>query len=202
LSYFDNYVIDTEKKAKDFMIVKSGLLSLKNKINIYLQDFITVTYKGNDISIQEILLKKGTYVYFKGILCSMNLQNCVNQTVIFLNKDILSSKYLSSNGFNKVQLNNINVYYQGSLDIESFQPLVDFTSSNKVSLSIQDSKLYCLLPADILNEKLDLFDPILITKFNSNDTYRFIREEYYRISKLSKLLVKLEDINMTQLVKP
>jgi hypothetical protein len=200
LSYFDNYVIDTEKKVKDIMTVKLGLLSLNSKINIYQQDFITVTYKGNDISIQEILLKKGSQVYFKGILCSMDMKNCTNQTIIFFNQDILSAKYLSSKGFKMTNLNNVNVYYQESFDLETFKPFVDFTSQNAVSLSIQDGKLYYLFPAEMMNEKLDLFDPILITKFNSNETYRYIRNEYYRIGKLSRLLLKLEEINISNLV--
>lgn len=199
LSYFDNYVINTEKRSQFIKLKDSGFISNRWKINIDSEDFITLTFKGNKIYVQEVLVKQGKKILFKGVLCSLDLKRIVNQNLIIINKTNNNLfKYLTLDDLRTLTIKDINVFYRDSFDEELTRPFIDFVSNNHVALSIQNDKLHCLFPSDriVIDEKMEMFEPILTTKFNSNDTFRFIRDEYSRISKISRLLLKLEEINM------
>ncbi|MFZ0281003.1 MAG: hypothetical protein WAL29_05095 [Bacteroidales bacterium] len=198
LSYFEHYTIDTERKSDLLKIPHSGLLPLNKNYRVETEDFITVKNKGNDICIQEIIIKQNKKVFLKGMLYSLTLKKPINQNLIF--KKYVSdskSKFIEENGFKMVEVDNVSVYYQNDIDKELLKPFIAFTVENNLPLSIQNGKLYCLSCSDmVFNDKLDLFEPVLLSKYNSNDTYRFIRDEYKKIDKISSLLIKLEEINM------
>jgi hypothetical protein len=199
LSYFDDYEIVTERRSQLFKIKDSGFISSKWKIKIDEEDFITVKFKGTQIGIQEVRLKQGNKVFFKGILCSLDLKHKLNQDFILFDSDKINyPKHLPLDNYKTININDIIVMYQDSFDPELSSPYIEFVNNNHVSLSIQNDKIHCLFPSDrfIIDDKLEMFEPIVITKFNSNDTYRFIRNEYLMISKISRLLLKLEEINI------
>lgn len=199
LSFFDNFVIDTEKKLKSNIVRKSGLFSIGGKYKIVCEDFITLGYHGLDINLQEILIKRGSNVYFKGILCSMDPKKAIDQTIIFLPEENKTKlKYFISNNFQAINIDKVDVIYKDSFDEDFFKSYVDFVNKNHIALSFQDGKMYCLISSDnfVLNENLDLFEPKLLSKYNSNDTFRFIKEEYKRIRKFANILIEMEEINM------
>ena len=46
------------------------------------------------------------------------------------------------------------------------------------------------------NDNLELFDPALTFRYNSNYTYKVIRNEYFRIMRISKVILKLDELNV------
>ncbi|MBK7626003.1 MAG: hypothetical protein IPJ16_02175 [Bacteroidales bacterium] len=199
LSYFDDYTIDTEQKSDCINIINSGLLTINRKYQVKTEDFIRLKHKDNIVCIQEIIVKKNKYEFFKGLLFSTDMKRSINQNVIFFNQSVpYNSKYLNKNGFKKVDKDNVTIFYQDNSSLEQLKPFIEFTSKNNLPLSIQNGKLYCFFPPEdiVFTEKLDLFEPLLTSKYNSNDTYRFIRDEYQRIIKISRLLIKFDETNM------
>ena len=200
LSFFENYTIDAERKSYFIKLKQTGLISINKKIVVNTEDFITVTHKGNNIYLEEILLKQSNNIIFKGLHCSMDLKNCINQAFIINNpNDISIYKKFATDGLKTLDVNNVNILYQGTFDQEVSRPYIDFANFNHLSLCIQNGKLHCLFPSDriIMDGIMDKFEPFLTTKYNSNNTYKFIRDEYYRINKIAKLLLKLQELNIT-----
>ncbi len=198
LSYFDSFVIDTEKKYQIYDLKKNGFLPFKKQIEIYTEDFITLTHKGRTIHMQEILLKQGQEIGFKGLLFSMELNNYANQIFTITHQ---TNKYINKyfgDEFQTFKINDINVLYQGKFDIELSKPFIEIASSNQISLSIQNGKIHCLIPSDgsTIDDKMEMFEPMLTFEYNSSNTYSFIQSEYYRINKISKVILKLEEINV------
>lgn len=198
LSYFDSFVIDTEKKYQIYDLKKTGFLPFKKQIEIDTEDFITLTHKGKTIQLQEILLKQGNEIGFKGLLFSMDLKPYVNQIFTITHQ---TNKYINKffgDEFQTLKINDINVLYQGEFDIELSRPFIEIARSNQISISIQNNKIHCLIPSDgnTVDEKMEMFEPMLTSEYNSSSTYSFIQSEYFRINKISKIILKLEEINV------
>jgi hypothetical protein len=202
LSYFDHYEIDTQRRVKFGKIKGTGLFSFTRNIEMDSEDYITVTHNGDKVDIREILLKETRrnrkIIFFKGILCSMDLKRDINQTIIFRNQESIDKGIEIDSDLKTLDINNIRVYYQETFDQELFKPLIDFSANNQLFISISDRKLNCIIPADGLffNDSLDEFEPALASKYNSNFTYTLIRNEYYRIRKYSKIILNLETLNI------
>jgi hypothetical protein len=174
-------------------------MTMNRKYKVKTEDYITLKYKGNTVCIQEIIVKKNKNEFFKGVLFSADLKRSINQNIVFFNQSTpYNSKYLNASGFKKIDTDNVTIFYQDNYNLEELKPYINFTSKNNFPLSIQNRKLYCFFPPDdiVFNNKLDLFEPLLTFKYNSNDTYRFIRDEYQTIIKISRLLVKFDETNM------
>lgn len=198
LSYFDSFVIDTKRQYQTYDLKKSGFLPFKRQIEINTEDFITLTQRGKTIHIQEILLKQGKEVGFKGLLCSLELKICTNQIFIITHQtNEYLNKYFGDN-FKTLIINDVNVLYQGEFDREFSRQFIEIARSNQISLSIQNDKIHCLIPSDgnIIDDKMEMFEPMLNSDYKSSSTYSYIQSEYYRINKISKILSKLEEINV------
>jgi hypothetical protein len=198
-SYFDKYVIDTDKHARYNLAKRPGLFSFLNGFVVLTEDYIDLTFKGQNISIQEVLIKNGNETLFKGIIASIDLTIATDATILLIpKKNYLNSNYFIKNGFKSINENEISILYNNDFNRELFNRIVDFSISKQITLSIQDRKIFCLISSDniILNSELDLFEPKLFSKYNSGDTFRFIKEEYARISKFSNILLNLEKINV------
>jgi hypothetical protein len=134
-------------------------------------------------------------VYFHGILITIPISDFPEQIVYIRNQEVFEDAHEEIK-FQKIINEQFIIYLKEKNEINKIEHLLDFAKNQQLSISIVENNLHCLYQiGDVTSQHMEIFNPTLVFAYNSLKTYKRIRDEYYRVARISAKIKKILELN-------